>query len=59
MDENTCLICGKTTTFKQSNYSGYVCECGQRYEYEESLQIVLTPAQIEWLRQMPKERSDG
>jgi hypothetical protein len=55
MDENTCLICGEITTFEQSNYSGYVCECGQRYEYDESLRIVLTPSQIEWLRQMPKD----
>jgi hypothetical protein len=59
MDENKCVICGKVTKFQFSIYDGYTCECGQRYEWEESLQIVLTPAQIEWLRQMPKEKSDG
>jgi hypothetical protein len=59
MDENTCLICEKLTKFESTNYSSYVCECGQKYEWDESLKIVLTPEQIGWLKKMPKEEPNG
>jgi ribosomal protein L37AE/L43A len=51
MDEITCIICGHHTSFERSNYDKWTCPgCGQFYEYDETLMIVLTPEQLDILR---------
>ncbi len=59
MNNNECLICGKVTAFSVANYSGYTCECGQRYEWEEHLAIVLSDEQLAVLRKHAEDRRDG
>lgn len=47
-----CQICQHEQL--ASDYNDWMCaECGQQYEYEEGHRILLTPEQIEMLRDRP------
>ena len=51
MTDITCDICGYYEKFERSNYGPWTCpECGQRYDWDETLMIILTPEQLELLR---------
>jgi len=46
-----CVLCRTAHTGDNDYAAEYTChECGQKYEYEEGIRIVLSPEQIELLR---------
>lgn len=46
-----CILCRTVNESDHDYADSYTCrECGQQYEYEEGVRIVLTPEQIELLR---------
>lgn len=50
--KQTCIICGAENEVRDSNYRGWTCDCGQRYEWDECHMIVLTTEQIDALRKL-------
>ncbi len=60
-NEFKCLMCNRSSpTTLNDTYRGGVCiHCGQKYQYEEGWQIVLTEKQMEALRDLmfnPQDR---
>lgn len=56
MSEIKCDICN--TKFEIPNYGDGACpSCGQKYEYEEGFTVIITPKQMELLREDYKEKA--